>query len=122
MKPTRLLFLLTALLASVCCITLHAVTARIEVSFDANANPAGTEFFVEQKVGATYTEVAKGAVSPVVFTLPNVPPGTTVTVRVKARLPSVPGSDSAPTADASGIVPLNAPKNISLAITVPTVP
>lgn len=115
----KLLSILTAILFAACAVRLCAVTATVTTSFDANANPAATEFFVEQKVGAGFVEVAKGLSSPLTFTLPNVPPGTTVTVRVKARLPGVPGSDSAASPEASAIVPLNAPKTVGVVIVVP---
>lgn len=106
-----------ALLAA--CVSLSAVTATVTVTFDPGAgNPAGVEHYVEQKQGTNWVEKAKGAAAPLVFTAPNVTPGTPIVVRVKSRLPGVPGSDSAPTAEASAVVPLSAPTNIGIILTV----
>lgn len=96
------------------------MTATVTASFTPNGNPAGTEYFVEQKQGATsYVEVAKGPASPLVFTVANATVGSTMTFRIRARLPAVPGSASAPSNEASSVVPLNSPGSFSVTFVFP---
>lgn len=106
----------------------HAVaqatpTATATASFDPNGNPATAEFFVEQKGGTTtaptWTEVAKGPASPVVFTLSNPVAGSTVTFRIRARIPNVAGTASAPSNETSAVIPTNAPKNLTIIFAFP---
>lgn len=101
----------------------QAATGTATSTFDANGNPATSEFFLEQKGGTavapTWTEVAKGTASPIVFTLTNPIVGSTVTFRVRARTPGVPGSTSGPSNEASAVVPNFSPKNLTIVFAFP---
>lgn len=118
-----ILSLIAAVLLVACVTKLSAVTATVTVRFDPGAgNPANVEHYVQRNTGTTaapvWTEVVKGTTDPLIFTAPNVMPGTVITVRVKSRLPGIAGSDSAPTNEASAVIPLNAPTNATILLPV----
>lgn len=104
----------------------QAANGTATSSFSANGNPPGTEYFIEQKGGTatapTWTEVAKGTASPIVFTLTNPVVGAVVTFRVRARTPGVPSSASGPSNEASATVPNIAPSNFTIVFAFPPSP
>lgn len=104
----------------------QAATGTATTTFSANGNPAGTEYFIEQKGGTatapTWTEVAKGTASPIVFSLASPTVGSTVTFRVRARTPGVANSASGPSNEASTVVPNIAPTNFTIVFAFPPSP
>lgn len=122
MNLLKTLFIFSALLFTTCAFA-QAATGTATTTFDGNGNPTGTEFFIEQKGGTTaaptWTEVAKGTASPIVFTLTSPVVGSTVTFHVRARTPNVPGSASGPSNEASSVVPNITPKNFTIVFAFP---
>ncbi len=103
MKIQPRFLLVGAALLLAACVSLTGATFAAPAD-----NPAGAEYVIERKQGDSFVEVAKGPASPLVFTT-EVAPGSVITVRLRARLPDVPGSESAPSSEQSAVVPLLTP-------------
>lgn len=120
MKKLLSPFLLALLFTGALLSCRGAATATITFS---PSNPAGEEYFVEEKQpDGTFKEVVKGAGSPLVYQIPITRPGSYVeTIRVKARwlaTPTLPVSVSPPSAEASANFTVSATAPTAVAIIV----